>query len=337
MDNYAELESIRRILMDLKHNSSRPRKCANLLDNLDQTLQELVDKHGDEIGLRLISSIWESDIEPVLMELFSPSYPPYVRKRALSTLGSPNTEKSATLLIEAMSDADPVIQEAAVNELSLWGDPLPEEAISKMVELLGDADRSMRIAAGSALGYIGGARDEPRARQALLRLLLGPLPTNRETTWSTLMAVDDLEDVLSGTETREFADAILSVLMRIQDNKALACWKAGETLGAHLGGEASLDALTQALNGRHACARASAVHGLVHLKDPVAIPFLEKVAKNDHSIKVREYARRVIAYLEDNTSTGDLEYPMERKIAQATPEDELCRECTAIHCSGCNK
>lgn len=197
-------------------------------------------------------------------------------------------------MTDALCEVDPDVRAAAANSTGFL-DSVPAEAIRRLVALAGDSRKLVRCSASWSLGSI--AIGSAECREMLVDFLSGPLPENREATWNVLMAADDGFEDLSLPEQKPYVDALVSLLIRLPDNRAWACWKAGESLGVHVGGKAALDGLIAALRSPHACGRWSAVHGLSHLEDMAAIPFLEEVAKHDSNRTVWAFAREVAAYL----------------------------------------
>lgn len=172
----------------------------------------------------------------------------------------------------------------------------------RLIELLSDA-KCVQENVWYSLGFL--ARKDTAARRLLLNHLKGPIPSKRSALWYGLMAADEAYDEQPASEQQKYADALVGILMRLSDNRAYACWKAGESLETHIGGEIGLKALEGALRSPYACARVSSIHGLSHYADSRAVQHIQESAHNDRSDRVRRYANEVLGYLKEKGKLSD--------------------------------
>lgn len=255
-------------------------------------------------------SIWVNKIESVLIQIVNQSKNSGVRTQALEMLADYSisdhfvSDHTESVLIDALSDLDKSIRSVAAwqSQWLVFSKPQLADKVSRiLLDLLADRDKEVRRHASSSLGSI--AEDHIEARRLILGFLRGPIPESHESLWNAIMAADEAYYLDADNtpkpdyELKQYADALLSVLMRLKDNKAWACWKAGESLGFHVKGEIGFDALVQALKSPYVCGRISAIHGFSHLENPDALPYLQTIAEHDRSVKVRGCACEVIEYL----------------------------------------
>jgi len=244
---------------------------------------------------RIDQDVWNRRIGPTLLRFSKPGYDPRTRALALSELESSNDVPEVVAEeVNALWDPDARVRAAAAGAIGCLG-VHSAKVLNRLVELLQDAHKKVSFEAEMSLSWM--APRKAVVRRKVLSVLRGPLFKRRRGLWNLIFAAEDGFGDRPAEEQQELAEALVSVLMRLPDNRAYACWIAGDTLGDHIGGEIGFEALIRALKSPYACGRMSAIHGLTHAENPKAIPFLQEIARTDRSAKARDYARDTIAYL----------------------------------------
>ncbi|MHB0998906.1 MAG: HEAT repeat domain-containing protein [Armatimonadota bacterium] len=303
--NSENQKSINR-LIDLADKLASCDQCSPaLIGSLLFMISDLLFLYIDDDYDNAKAPIWDNKIEPVIVDLARKSESGKVRARAVDMLGDfSDGDTTVSVIINALSDQDKHVRNRAAQQIKYVAHDKPdlaEKASQVLLHLLSDPSKDVRQSAYCSLGGIAGKHTN--IRKLILDFLMGPIPERCEALWNAIMAADDAfcldsDPPVSKDELKEYADALVSVLMRLKENKAQACWKAGESLGFHIKGKIGFNALIQALKSPYACGRWSAVSGLQDLRNPKAVPYLEEIAQNDRSAKVRDRAREVIDFLQ---------------------------------------
>lgn len=288
------------------------RRLVGLLRKLRGLLSKYIDEEFDHAK----APIWDAKMETALIDLAVRSENGRVRAEAVDMLGDfSDSDQAASVVVDALSDQDRHVRACAARQAeyaAMRKRHLDDEVPRILLHLLSDPDKEVRLDASFSLGYI--ARRHAKVRRLIINFLRGPIPDRRDSLWCAMMAADDAyydnpDSARSRSGLKEYADALLSVLMRLKDNSGWACWKAGESLGSHVEGEIGFGTLIQALRSPYACGRWSAVGGLMDLRNREAVPYLEEIAQHDRSKKVRERAREAIGLfcLDDSVAGVDSE------------------------------
>ena len=175
-----------------------------------------------------------------------------VRRYLVLVLGKLGEREAVPALLAAAKDADPDTRLYAIWSLGRLRDP---RALDTVLESSGSEDAGTRKMAAFVLGKLGDPGAIPR-----LRVLLGdPVPDVR---WNAAIALASLSDP-SG----------VPVLRSIIDREALA-------RQARLTSEQAESAMVNALKA------------LALLRDRQTLPMLERLAREDPNMRVRDAARR---------------------------------------------
>lgn len=177
-----------------------------------------------------------------------------VRRYLTLVLGKLGDERAVPALLAASKDPDPETRLYAIWSLGLLADPRSYDAV---MEASHSEDPGMRKMAAYVLGKL----DDPRAVPRLQVLLEDKVPDVR---WNAAIALASLGDP-SG----------LPVLRSIVDREAL-------------GRQAALSA------DQSETAMVNALKAFALLKDRESLPLLEKVAREDPNLRVRDAARQAI-------------------------------------------
>ncbi len=177
-----------------------------------------------------------------------------VRRYLALVLGKLGDEGAVPALLAAAKDPDPETRLYSVWALGMLGDPRAYDAV---LEATHAEDPGMRKMAAYVLGKL----EDPRAAPRLQVLLEDRVADVR---WNAAIALAELGD-----------PAGLVVLHSIVDRAALA-------RQAQLTGEQSETAMVSALKA------------FALLKDQTSLPLLEKVAREDPNLRVREAARQAV-------------------------------------------
>jgi len=190
-----------------------------------------------------------------------------VRRYLALVLGKLGDETAVPALLEAAKDPDPETALYAVWSLGMLDDP---RAYDAALEATGSADPGMRKMAAYVLGQLDDPRAVPR-----LEVLLGDRVA--DVRWNAAIALASLGD-----------PAGLAVLRSMIDRATLA-------RQAALTGEQAETAMVNALKA------------FALLRDRESLPLLEKAAREDPDLRVREAARQAAA-----ATRGDASSPKER-------------------------
>ena len=199
---------------------------------------------------------------------------PVMRATAAEALGKTKSPRVGAALLGALTDRSDAVRRAAVSAL---GD-LHERAAVAPLEglLLNDADSEVRRACAHALGDLSEARSlEPLARA------LGDQDV--EVQRAAADAIGDLDDVTKAPAALVRATTSPDLELRRTATKALA----------HIGDEATVQALTLRLGDDDKEIRLAAVEGLGEMKVAAAIPGLTR-ALNDRDPEVRRAAAEAL-------------------------------------------
>lgn len=177
-----------------------------------------------------------------------------VRRYLTLVLGKLGDDRAVPALLAASKDPDPETRLYAIWSLGLLADPRAYDAV---MEASHSDDSGMRKMAAYVLGKL----DDPRAVSRLQVLLEDKVPDVR---WNAAIAMASLGDP-SG----------LPVLRSIVDREAL-------------GRQAALSA------DQSETAMVNALKALALLKDRESLALLERVAREDPNLRVREAARQAI-------------------------------------------
>ncbi|MHB0913834.1 MAG: HEAT repeat domain-containing protein [Armatimonadota bacterium] len=290
-----DIGRLENLVNQITKSAYKPRRCVRLLNELRVEFLRFRSKdYKDNCGENA-HTFMKRFLNPALVELVKPGHAVSVRAEAVEMLGVfAAGEQAVKLVFDALYDPEARVREAAVNSL-FWQPSLPKKVIRRLIRLLGDPSEDVGFSASGTVDLI--SKESAECRKMLVDFLKGPLPENRRAIWNALMALDLSFEDFPPNEQRTCVDALLSLLMRLPDNKAGACWKVGDTLGDDIGGALAFDALVAALRSPHAYGRWSAVHGLSHLENADAIPYLEEVARHDSHPTIRKFAREVVRFL----------------------------------------
>jgi len=177
-----------------------------------------------------------------------------VRRYLVLALGKLGDRSAVPVLLGATRDPDPETRLYAVWSLGMLGDP---GAVDAVLEASRSEDPGMRKMAAYVAGKLGDRRVVPRLRV----LLEDRVPDVR---WNAAIALATMGDG-SG----------IAVLRAIVDREALAR-------------QAALSA------DQAEAAMVNALKALAILRDEGTVPLLEKVAREDPNLRVRDAARRAI-------------------------------------------
>lgn len=191
-----------------------------------------------------------------LFGTLSPSRPEDVRVRRylVLALGKLGDKAAVPALLSAAKDPDPETRLYSIWSLGMLGD---RRAVDAVLEASHSEDSGMRKMAAYVLGKLGDPRAVPR-----LRVLLEDRVA--DVRWNAAIALASLGDP-SG----------LVVLRSIVDRGAL-------------GRQAQLS------SDQAEAAMVNALKAFALLRDPASLPLLEKVAREDPNLRVRDAARRAI-------------------------------------------
>lgn len=209
--------------------------------------------------------------------------------------------------LQALRHPSTEIREAAANA---WGFGLRHEdfdpqILQSLLEALLDEAEGVRFASGQLIQQAGSA--------ALPYLLRGLADSryhaphhNRQdrcsSVWDILFAIDA---ILSRFEISRdnYKACVEAVADFLKDRSAddgldrLDIWKAGDTLGEHIGGAEGLQKLTALVTHPDPRVRASVAHGLSHIEDPAAVQGLKVLAKDpveDVRLEALKYLKRLL-------------------------------------------
>jgi len=175
-----------------------------------------------------------------------------IRRYLVLVLGKLQDRESLPLLREAAKDDDPETRLYAVWALGMLGD---RSAIETVLAASDSPDPGMKKMAAYVLGKLGDARAVPR-----LKVLLED--SSADVRWNAAIALASLHDA-SG----------IAVLRGMIDRASLA----------------KQAALT---SDQTELAMESALQALAILKDPETLPAIERVAREDPNLRVRDAARK---------------------------------------------
>jgi len=183
-------------------------------------------------------------------------------------------------ILEAMKDDSPEIRARAAGALGfgLSGEQFTPSINSALMTGLADASVEVRFESGQTLQQSG--------RQAIPYLTTALLderyqrphanPNDRcSSVWDILFTLDGIlgrQDTTPGDRDAS-ACAVGGFLETRFPDDGLDCmdvWKAGDTLGEHIGGREALATLSALIDHPDPRVRASVAHGLSHLKEPEA-------------------------------------------------------------------
>ncbi len=177
-----------------------------------------------------------------------------VRRYLVLALGKLGDRSAVPVLLEATKDPDPETRLYSIWALGMLGDP---RAVDSVLEASRSEDPGVRKMAAYVAGKLGDPRVVPRLRV----LLEDRIPDVR---WNAAIALATLGD---GTG--------IAVLRAMIDREALA-------RQAQLSADQAETAMVNALKA------------LAILRDEGTLPLLEKVAREDPNLRVRDAARRAI-------------------------------------------
>jgi len=177
-----------------------------------------------------------------------------VRRYLVLVLGKLQDRAALPELLAAAKDPDPETRLYSVWALGMLGDP---SAFDTVIESSSSDDAGARKMGAYVLGKLGDRRAIPR-----LRVLLGD--PAEDVRWNAAIALASLHDA-SG----------LDVLRKMLDRRATA-------LEARLSSDQSEVAMV------------SALQALAILKDPASLPLVERFAREDPNLRVREAARKTV-------------------------------------------
>lgn len=177
-----------------------------------------------------------------------------VRRYLVLALGKLGDRSAVPVLLNATKDPDPETRLYSVWALGMLGDP---RAVDAVLEASRSEDPGMRKMAAYVAGKLGDRRVVPR----LQVLLEDRVPDVR---WNAAIALATLGDATG-----------IAVLRSIADREALA-------RQAPLSADQAETAMVNALKA------------LAILRDEGTLPLLEKVAREDPNLRVRDAARRAI-------------------------------------------
>jgi|GEM_PF-7076216 len=205
-----------------------------------------------------------------------------IRLNALEALGWYSEKgKSYDVFLHALGTDDDRIKEKVAEVIaSLKGDVTDEMIASMIPYLLSDAEATVNagIRALSSLG--------PKPVPLLLETLRNKTFQKKRASLDVLVTLDWI--IMQNRENKEMIESILEGVYRAfaDTSDPSFFWKAGDTIGDHIGGEEAYKKLAQLLKDTRPEVRASACHGLGHTKFEKAVPALLRHLK-DESPEVR--------------------------------------------------
>lgn len=187
-------------------------------------------------------------------------------------------------LVAKLQTADPLEHVSAMDQLRKAADDKTVKALIKIVEERRD-DWKLQIVAIRLLGEIG----DPLATEVLIRVVTDVFFTNEcpALKWNGIIALGNFKD------DPRVVDALL---YRLNEDTLYLREAVIQSLGM-IGNGQAVPYLISALGDRHFAVRMSALKALEAMKDPRAIPFLQKIAKNDTDLLVRDEALKAIGPL----------------------------------------
>ncbi|MGH7232983.1 MAG: HEAT repeat domain-containing protein [Nitrospiraceae bacterium] len=211
-----------------------------------------------------------------------------VRRTAALSLGKIATPGSATALIRALRDVDPLARQYSAWALGNLGDQAPEEAGSALVALLSDSSPAVAGAAAEAIGQIG-------ASQRVLDLLIGAVRAP---------SVNTRRAAVKALAWLEAPSTYSAMVQALNDPDAEVRQGALAALG-ELGDRLAVPAIQdRLLHDFSAGVRTEAAYRLGKLGDGGAMPALQRVLESDPESKVRRWAAWAIEQL---ASSGEPE------------------------------
>lgn len=209
----------------------------------------------------------EPGVKAEVRRLFREAEDQEMRRYLALVLGYTKDPQSVPLLVEALDDEDSQIRIYALWALGALGDPRAEEPL---VKALGDPDAGIRKTAAYALGELG-----RRERAGDLEPLLGDAVA--DVRWNAALSL-----------ARLGSDASLPVLERMIDRTLL-------------------DQVPDISDDQKEEVMISAIEALAVMKGRGALSDLERLERNDESLKVRQAAIDARKAIESNTGAASPE------------------------------
>jgi hypothetical protein len=198
--------------------------------------------------------------------------------------------------LEALRDERPEVREAAADSLSLGlqKDGFTPDIMAALFERLRDQVQAVRFCCAHLLA---------RAGEAALPYIFGALTirnsktgetsigSNESGIWESLSVIDGvLSDADVGADTRAACAGIVGQFLSARNARdgadSMDIWKAGDTLGEHIGGDAALRQLLGLLEHSDPRVRTSVAHGLSHIDDSQASRALGILSRDpDESVR----------------------------------------------------
>jgi HEAT repeat protein len=219
---------------------------------------------------------------PALVRILNGAVSAEVRWCAATALAATGKSEAAQPLMDALSDEDPMVPEAAARGLGRLADP---RAVDALERALGDERRGVRDIAATALAQRGGAqatqalvrvlKDESHVARAEAAMALGQMDS-QEALQALLAAVDDRDPRVRGSAAWALGsigdpsatDALVGLL---QDESYSVREHTTRALG-RIGGDRAVEALVGALQDESQWVRQAAARALRDIGDERAVP-----------------------------------------------------------------
>lgn len=200
-----------------------------------------------------------------------------VRQLALEALGHIKDERANQALVDALNDLDPLVREKAVEEVGRIDDADLSELL---FAALGDPVKSVRRKAAEALVRY----KDPRVRKRLVEAL--DAAEDKRDIELLVTALQDRDTEVRDRASRKLvavgSEAVGLLIQLLKDRSLHASWPL--SILGQIGDRRAVEPIIATLSDQNESVRWWAARALGQLRDPRALPELERIASQDKTV-----------------------------------------------------